>query len=78
MERPDDKRYVAELPSGLIKNPGVEVSGVDLFVNDVVFKEKGIVYPMYGEGKIMYGVCASNGVKGGYVLVATHERGEGK
>ena len=70
MDRPDN-RYVAELPSGIIKNPRMCVAGVDLFVNDVVWEDKGTVYPMFDESREMYGVVAARMSKGKTGLIAT-------
>ncbi len=70
MKRPDD-RYVAELPSGLIKNPKLHNAGEDFWVNDVVWLDDNIVRPLYDESHEMYGVVAAGGVKGGKVMVAT-------
>ena len=70
MNRPDDQRHVAELPSGIIKNPQTKLAGADLFVNDVVYLKENTVYPMYDNSEKMYGVVAANGVPGRLVLIA--------
>lgn len=72
--RPDDNRYIAELPAGIIKNPKLMTAGVDLYVNDVVYTSGGIVYPVYGHTcKPIDGIIAANGIKGHPVLVAVTE-----
>ena len=71
MGRPKDKRYVAELPSGIIKKPVLRVAACDLWVNDVVYIKDEQVYPMYDESQEMYGVVAANQVAGRRVVVAS-------
>uniref|UniRef100_A0A6H1ZNQ0 Uncharacterized protein n=1 Tax=viral metagenome TaxID=1070528 RepID=A0A6H1ZNQ0_9ZZZZ len=65
-----DNRYVAELPSGYIKNPQLPLAGDDFCVNDVVYIVDNTVYPMFNDEKPMYGIVAARGVKGKPVLVA--------
>lgn len=68
-----DSRYVAELPSGIIKNPQIYIAGVDLQINDVVYLVGDIVYPMYDNTHNVCGVVAARGIKGRPVLVAGGE-----
>ena len=72
MDRPDE-RWVAELPSGIIKNPKFCVAGDDLWPNDVVWLSEDTVYPMYDDTNEMYGVIAGKNIrkKGQTVLLAT-------
>ena len=65
-----DNRYVAELPSGFIKNPKLHIAGDDFGVNDVVYLDGDTVFPMCDGSKDVYGVIAAKGVKGSPVLVA--------
>ena len=65
-----DRRYVAELPSGFIRNPKLHIAGDDFQVNDVVYLDEDTVFPMYDENEKLYGVIAAKGVKGMPVLVA--------
>ncbi len=65
-----DKRYVVELPSGLIKFPVLPIAGDDFDVNDVVFIKDDVVYPMMSESEEMYGIVAAKGLKGKPILVA--------
>lgn len=69
-KRIDDNRWVAELPSGIIKNPQLKTAGVDLWVNDVVHLVDSTVYPVYDRSVEIYGFVAARGIKGKQVLVA--------
>ena len=69
----NDNRYVAELPSGIIKHPAICVAGTDLRVNDVVYFERGVVFPLFDDSHDMYGVVATKGVKDKPILIATRE-----
>ena len=64
-------RYKARLPSGKIKNPKLEIAGVDLEIDDVVILSDGVVMPMYSEDQTMYGVVAADSKKGKKVLIAS-------
>jgi hypothetical protein len=59
------------MPSGLVKNPQMSIAGVDLWVNDVVWLDNNIVYPMFDESHKMHGVVLARGIKGKNVLIAT-------
>ena len=65
-----DKRYVSELPSGILKNPQIHIAGDDFNVNDVVWLDGDTVMPMYNQTQSIYGIIAAIGVKGKPVLVA--------
>jgi hypothetical protein len=74
--RPDDNRYIAELPTGIIKKPKLRTAGVDLYTNDAVYISGGKVYPPYCAKDvvhILYGVIATDSLKGKPVLVAVAE-----
>lgn len=71
MNRPDDGRYVAEVPSGIVKSPRLVCASVDLWVNDVIYLDDDLAYPMYDESHEMGGVVISRGAAGGRVLIAT-------
>ena len=68
-----DQRYVAELPSGIVKNPQLHIAGTDLWPNDVVWLDGDTVYPMYDESHDMYGVvtgCKMKPMGWKYTLIA--------
>lgn len=72
MKRPNDKRYVGELPSGVIKSPDICEAGADIFTNDALKLCGECVYPMYDPDTEfdLFGFAAANASKGQKVLVA--------
>lgn len=68
-----DKRFVVQLPGGIIKNPKIILAGDDFQVNDVVILEDGKLMPMFSEDQELFGIVAAIGKKGYPCLVAALE-----
>ena len=69
-----DKRFVAQLPCGIIKNPKLVLAGDDFQVNDVVTLVDGKLMPMFSEEQELYGAIAASAKKGRLALVAALEK----
>lgn len=67
----EDDRWVSELPSGIIKNPVLLLAACEFSVNDVVWNDNGVCYPVYDGSRDIFGIVASPQKAGRRVLIAT-------